>query len=386
MARRSLLAVLVGAFLLALAPAASAQLPPPYFAFEHDSSRDGTANEVRSGFYSGDDGDNSNGDPLADRAPNSYEYFDFEVPADQQHGSMNVHVEWVNPSIDLDVYVYRLKPSGEMVANSIASSASFGDNDEDAQYRPPVGNVEPDRYRIVVDNWCSSSTDPGSSPAACGFTGTPPNEDDFSGEVRFGGALVSNPLPSVTLDGPASGATGDTLTFVANARDDEAIENYAFDFNNDGRFESDNLRSNTASHRFERPGQYNVGVRVTDQDGDRAYAIRKVVISSAGSVITTGRRLLTAFKLNRPVFGGPKQNRLVIRYRLRERARVILTLYRGKKRIGRLSSGTRRGNRSYRINLSPRRLRRGAYYTVRIYARATSGGETQRARLSAKRL
>jgi hypothetical protein len=385
-AHRSVLAVLVAAFLLALAPAASAQLPPPFFAFEHDSTRDGTPNEVVSGFYGGDDGDNSNGDPLADRVPNSYEYFDFTVPEGSEYGSFNVHVEWADPRIDLDVYVYRLTPGGDMVSNNVASSASFGDNDEDAGHRPAVGNVRPDTYRIVVDNWCSSPTDPGSSPAACGFATEIPNEDDFSGEVRFGGALISNPLPTVILDGPASGTTLEPLTFTANATDDEPIENYAFDFNNDGRFETDNLRSNVVSHRFESAGVYDVGVRVTDRDGDRAFATKEVTIRQVAGTIVRAAGLLSSFKLNRPVFGGRKNRKLVVRYRLREAGRVIVSLYRGKRRISRMSSGNRVANRTYKITINPRRLRRGSTYTVRLFVRSADGTRVQRARLSAKRL
>ena len=64
----------------AAAPSASAQgtcspVEPPC-TFEHDATRDGTPNEVVSGFYGGDDGDDSNGDPLADRYPNTYETFE----------------------------------------------------------------------------------------------------------------------------------------------------------------------------------------------------------------------------------------------------------------------------------------------------------------------
>jgi len=385
-ARRSLLVVLVGACTFALVGVASAQLPPPFFAFEHDSTRDGTPTEIVSGFYNGDDGDNSNGDPLADRVPNSYETFDFTVPAGSQNGSFNVHLEWVDPRIDLDFAVYRLKPNGEMVSNAVAGSASFGDNDEDGQYRPPVGNVEPGTYRIVVDNWCSSPSDPGSSPDDCGFATEIANEDDFVGEVRFGGALISNPLPTVALTGPASGTAGDTLTFTANATDDEPIENYAFDFNNDGRFELDNVGSNVASHRFDSAGFYNVGVRVRDQDGDTAFAVLKVTISGPAASIVSARGLLSSFRLSRPVFGGRSNNRLVVRYRLREAGRAIVSLYRGNRRIRRLSAGNRRANRTYRINISPKRLRKGATYTVRISIRSADGKRRQTARLSAKRL
>ena len=384
MARRSLLATLVGAFLFALVAPASAQLPPPLFAFEHDASRDGTPNEIVSGFYGGNDDANRNGDPLDDRRPNSYETFEFTVPEGANAGSFTVHVQWENAQNDLDVYVYRKRPDGSIVPRNIAAAAAFGDNTEDAEYRPPVGNVEADTYLIVVDNWCTSVSDPGASPAACGFTTDTPDEDFFSGEVRLGPALVSNPLPSVSLAGPESGSVGQSLTFTATASDDEPIDNYAFDFDGDGRFEADNLLSSTASHRFERAGFVNVGVRVTDRDGDRAFASRKVVISGPAATVGAALKPLQGFKLNRPVFGGRKGRTLVVRYRLRERARVLVSLYRGRQRMRRLSRGSRRASRTFRIVVAPRGLRR-ATYTVRLSVR-TASWKRQRARLSSRRL
>jgi hypothetical protein len=100
----------------------------------------------------------------------------------------------------------------------------------------------------------------------------------------------------------------------------------------------------------------------------------------------SARGLLSSFRLNRPVFGGRKRSKLVVRYRLREPGRAIVSLYRGKRRVKRLSAGNRRANRTYRINISPNRLRKGATYTVRLSVRSTDGKRTQSARLSAKRL
>jgi hypothetical protein len=76
----------------------------------------------------------------------------------------------------------------------------------------------------------------------------------------------------------------------------------------------------------------------------------------------------------------------VVRYRLREAGRVILSLYRGKKHISRLSAGNRRGNRAYRVKVGSRGLRKGATYRVRIFVRSADGKQVQRARLTAKRL
>ena len=86
------------------------------------------------------------------------------------------------------------------------------------------------------------------------------------------------------------------------------------------------------------------------------------------------------------MFGGRKLNKLVVRYRLREPGRAIVSLYRGKKRIKRLSAGNRRANRTYRLTVSPKKLRKGATYTVRLFVRSADGKRTQSSRLSAKRL
>ena len=74
----------------------------------------------------------------------------------------------------------------------------------------------------------------------------------------------------------------------------------------------------------------------------------------------------------------------MVRYRLRERSRVTVSLYRGSKRVRRLSRGSKRANRTFRIVVAPRGLRR-ATYTVRLSAR-TASGKRQRARLSSRRL
>ena len=387
MARRSLLAVLVGLFTLALAPAASA-VPDgePFAPFAHNSSRDGTPNEVRSGFYGGDDGNNADGDPLADRVPNSYETFEFQ--AEPGHGSFNVHIEWADPRVDLDLYVYRLRPDGGIVSTAVASSAQGNTNSEDATYIPPVGQVEADRYLIVVDNWCSRNDEGG----ACYSGAEVPDEDNFKGFVTYGPGLPTNPLPGVSLAGPSSGAPGQLLTFTASASDDESVANYSFDLDGDGFFETNRLQDNTVSNRFDE-GFYNVGVRVTDNEGGKSYAnlpvtISTPVIAPAPNVIVVMRpqRPLDYFKLPRgPSFGGVKKQNLVVRYRLRERSRVVVSLYRGSKRVRRLATGTKPGNRTYRMVVKSAGLRRGLY-SARISVRGASSNKRETARLYAKRL
>jgi murein tripeptide amidase MpaA len=98
-----------------------------------------------------------------------YETFSFDVegPPEVDNGRMNVHIDWANPDNDWDVYVRN--SAGQIVA----SSASYGDNTEDAiLFDPPPG-----RYTAHVVNWDQ----------------VPGPYDDWKGEVQF-----RAPMPNVT--------------------------------------------------------------------------------------------------------------------------------------------------------------------------------------------
>ena len=392
---------------MTLAPSAFGQTSSEHF-FGHDDSRDGTASEVVSGFYPTFNADSP--DPEAQRVPNTYEKFVFEVPEGDSNGTFNVNATWTDPELDFDVYVYRADATGDAFGDPIAQSAAGPlDNDEDALYIPARETnsqtfqqtsrpVEAGSYAIFVDNWCTDNDDPIAElvTSIVGEDLCPrdsPDEDDFSGKVTYTEFLPDNQAPTTGLSGPDRVATGDEATFTANASDpDGSITEYTFDLDGDGRFEYDNAQIQAVTTRFQTPGTYNVGVRAVDNGGAAAYAARTVTVT--GSPTTTAAagqkpaipRLLSSFRLNRPVFGGRKRNRLVVRYRLREPGRAIVSLYRGKRRIQRLSAGNRRANRTYRINISPNKLRKGATYTVRLNVRSADGKRTQSARLSAKRL
>ena len=86
------------------------------------------------------------------------------------------------------------------------------------------------------------------------------------------------------------------------------------------------------------------------------------------------------------MFGGRKNAKLVASYKLREAGKATLTLYRGKKRVKRLSTGSRRANKTYKVRIKPKKLKKGATYTVRLSATSADGKRTQKVRLSAKRL
>jgi hypothetical protein len=383
-------AVLLG---LVLASPAAAQDPVPLGAapavapFGHDDALDGTPGEPISGFYPGDDGV---GDPLADRDPLTYEAFEFLVPPGTELGSFTVNVAWQDPRLDFDVYVYRQHPTlGTTAPTAVASSASFGDTDETATYYNAISSnaVEPDRYLIVVDNWCTRNNDPGASFADCQIgddQGNPvelPDEDDFVGTVTFGPRLASNPLPTVGLAGPDAVKQGLTATFTATAADPGgAIAGYAFDLDGDGRFEVDTGATATVTKRFETAGSFNIGVRVTDNGGGRSYANRVLKVQAPPI-----KQLVSRFSLNRPVFGGRKRSPLKVTYRVREDAKVTLDLYRGAKRVKRLvDAKARTAGRTYTLSVGAKGRRRGSY-TVRMAA-TTAAGRTQAARVAAKRL
>lgn len=394
MVRRSSVAatssfLLVALALFAATPASAQQTAGSTFA--HDASRDGTPAETVSGF-----GGDPEGDPLAGRVPNTYETFPVTVPAGEVNGTLTARIEWASPLVDFDIYLYRQRPDGSLRPGALASSAAGGTTSEELIYRPTISGepIAAGTYVLVVDNWCSSSTDPLSvgNPNCAGVN--VPDEDNFTGSFSFGPGLPSNPLPSVALAGPDAGRPGDVLTYTATASDANGrVVNYAWDFDDDGRFELDRFDSPSASRRFDAAGTYNVGVRVTDDQGGVSYASKAVVISApasastpppAGPAVNRPNVLLSNFALSRPAFGGRTNSTLRIRYRLREASRVVVSLYRGSRRVRQLSAGSRAANRTYSLRLSPRSLRDGAY-TVLLDARTTDGRK-QLARLRARKL
>ena len=370
MPRSRPIASLVVALLAALAPGAAARSEPA-LTLEHDASRDGTAREIRSGLHAGDP---PAGDPLAARPANSYETFELVVPQGTRHSSLEASIAWPSAKVDLDLTVYRLDAAGRALSPAIARSASRRRvAAELATYAPAGGAVEPGRYLIVVDNYCSRdadddprSADPADT-AACGIGAAVPDEDDFQGAVRLG-----NQPPTVTIAGPDGVPARQTATFTAIAADpDGEVTAYLFDLDGDGIYELDSDGSPELSTSFPERGAYTIAVQVVDDAGG---------VARASKTITVGRRVvppdtrepLTAFRLSRPTFGGASGRRLVVRYRLRERARVDVTLRRGSRRARLIARGVHEPRRTYRISLKPAHLRRGLY-TVQISVHAASG-------------
>ena len=363
------IAILAVALLAVLAPGA-AGLAKPALTLVHDGSRDGTPREIRSGLYAGDP---ATGDPLAARPADTYETFELTVPEGSRHRSLDASIAWGDARVDLDLSVYRLDAAGRPAGPALARSARRSGAGELASYAPAGGAVAPGRYLVVVDNHCSRDADPDprtadpSDRADCGICDEVQDEDDFGGSVTLG-----NQPPTVTLAGPDAVPAEQDTTFTAVASDpDGEVSAYLFDLDGDGIYERDTDGSPEVSTRFEQRGPRTIGVQVVDDSGAVATATRSVAVGRR-VVPPDPRDPLLSFRLNRRTFGGARQRRLVVTYRLRERARVDVTLRKGTRRLRLIARGVRRARRTYRILLKPAHLRRGRY-TVRISVHAASG-------------
>ena len=325
--------------------------------------------------------------------PNSIETFRFRIAQGEENSSFNVTVGWPDPDADLDIYVWRIRANGTIVPDPVTSAATL-DDPEIATYASPLSDapLRASEYIVAVHNYCSSATDPGGAdgcpdavdPDGAGGTA----EDTWDAEVTFTAFDPANKPPAVSLSGPTSGTTGQALRYTTTASDpDGTINRTSYDLNGDGLFETDGGSEATTS--FANAGRYSVGVRVIDNDGEASFASVDVRITGApapGAGVAKRAPLLTSFKLNGPVFGGRKRGKLTIRYRLAERATVRLTLYRGKKVVKRLlRARTRQANRTFRVVVRPRNLRRGMY-RVQIVVLSADGNRRQSVALKAKRL
>ena len=361
--------------LLAVVPIAGAQ-ESPTIAIAHDGSLDGTPREIRSGFYAGDP---ATGDPLAARTEGTYETFAVDVPEGTRHSRLEASIGWKDARIDLDLSVYRLGGDGRPSGPAVARSAAKRRASEQASYAPPGATVEPGRYLVVVDNVCSSNSDPRPPGTPNCYAGAAvPDEDDFDGTVTLG-----NQPPEVELSGPATIRAKETVTFRAQASDpDGTITTYLFDLDGDGTYELDSDGLPEASTIFPTRGPRTIGVQVLDDSGAAAFATLPVKVARAARKVDT-RPPISTFRLSRRSFGGAARRSLVVTYRLIEKARVEVKLRRGKRLVRLIDRGVRRGRRSYRIRIRPSHLRR-ARYTVRIFVRGASG-KRQVTQLSARR-
>jgi len=362
--------------LLAMVPLAGAQEDPTQV-IAHDSSRDGTTREVRSGRYAGDPPGTT--DPIAARPLNTYETFEVTVPEGTRHSRLEATIGWNDNRVDLDLSIYRMNAAGRATAPVLARASTKGSDAERATYAPSGTPVEPGRYLVVVDNVCSRNADPRPPGAPNCYSGSEvPDEDDFEGTVTLG-----NQAPAVTLICPTGVRAKETVTFQAQASDpDGTIGTYLFDMDGDGMYELDSDGSPEVSTTFPTRGPRTLGVQVLDNSSAAAFATCDLTVGRAAPT-PDPRPPLTTFKVNRRSFGGRAGRTLVITYRLRWKSRVEVKLRRGDRLVRLIDRGVRKRNRYYRIRLKPAHLRR-ARYTVRISVQAASG-KRQVAQLSARR-
>jgi len=96
-----------------------------------------------------------------------------------------------------------------------------------------------------------------------------------------------------------------------------------------------------------------------------------------------GCTLLRSYKLERPVFGGTNRKSLGIAYRLLERARVTVTVKRGKKVVKRFKAATKAGGRTHRVRFAQKNRPRGDY---KVTVRAVRGKRKQSRTLTSRKL
>jgi hypothetical protein len=190
--------------------------------------------------------------------PTTYEDFPFTIKPDDENGTINVHLEWLSPADDWDLYVYR--KSGTKLQTIGQSASAPPGNEEDAVADSQGIPWKPGQYVVRVVN----------------YTAVVPN---FDGTVKFGPFEPYNEIPIARLHARKHVRKGRPVTLDASASHDPdgTIKNYAFDLDGNGSMDVDNGRRPRLT-RVLKPGVHHVAVRVTDNEGLRAYANRTVVV------------------------------------------------------------------------------------------------------------
>jgi len=93
------------------------------------------------------------------------------------------------------------------------------------------------------------------------------------------------PIASFTYS-PETSVTGDEIDFDASSSTDPdgKIELYEWDWDNDGSYD-ESARKPTATHSWNAEGTYEVGLRVTDNDGARDDTSEEIIIVSSLSIL-----------------------------------------------------------------------------------------------------
>ncbi len=124
-----------------------------------------------------------------------------------------------------------------------------------------------------------------------------------------------------------------------------------------------------ARYRMKTRGKRNETRRITLRRANGRFVKRKDFYRRATC------DLLPTYKLERPVFGGSRRTPLRIAFQVASRARVQVTVSRGKKAVKRFKAKTYRANRTHRLKLPAGKLKRGDY-KVRVVAGRGAGRVT----------
>jgi hypothetical protein len=241
---------------LAIAAPASAGTTAD-FNFEHNMTNDVSMPATVPGMYAGG----------TTRTAGTYESENFTIAPGDSNGSFIVHIEWAASPADndFDLYVYKLDSGGNPIFPAVASSASGGTTEENAQKVAGLDTpIEPGNYRIYVDNWASA-------------------DPNWTGNVRFGPFVPGNRKPTAALGAPLTASAGKIVLLDATGSTDVdgTIVDYAWDLDGDGRFETDAGALPTVLHAFPAAGAAHIGLRVTDDRGAKSYDNKDILIAPA---------------------------------------------------------------------------------------------------------
>ena len=185
--------------------------------------------------------------------PGTYEDFPFTIAQGDLDGTATIEVTWLNPADDWDIYVYRKNSTGGL--ETVGSATD------------PPGNPS---ARVVLTSQ-STPIDAGNYVIRVqNYSATTPN---FDGTIKFTDFKIPNAKPVARLKSVKTVRAGKASVLDASgSRDsDGKIANYSWDLNGDGSIEKNGGSEPVLRHKFS-PGVHHVTVRVTDNQGKRAYA------------------------------------------------------------------------------------------------------------------
>jgi PKD domain len=239
--RRAVIAAI--AIAAALVPAAAAAKTTPSFSFKSK----GTAINPQA------TSDNPND-------PTTYEDFPFIIKPGQKNGTINAHIDWTSPADDWDLYIFRKGSGGKLQTVGQSASAPPG-NEENAVADSQGIAWRPGQYLVRVVN----------------YTALVPS---FEGTVRFGPFVPYNVIPIAHLKVSKKHVkAGKPVTLDASKSHDPdgTIRNYSFDLDGNGSMETDNGKRAKLT-RVLKSGVHHVAVRVTDNEGLKAFANRTIIV------------------------------------------------------------------------------------------------------------